>query len=95
MSLMLISHCVYIYHPSPIPDVNECDDGNGGCESSCDNTDGSFVCSCNIGYIVYSNKFCSGKWFDVDNCNYEGFVLVTFLIQSIFKCIFGLNTKVE
>ncbi len=35
----------------------------GGCEQNCNNTEGSFYCFCDSGYIVTSNGFnCSGEF---------------------------------
>ena len=44
-------------------DVNECDTLNGGCETTCTNNNGSFVCSCDTGYILAANGLdCNGKF---------------------------------
>ena len=43
-------------------DINECDKNNGGCEQICNNTDGSFECSCIFGYIDSNRRNCSGKY---------------------------------
>ncbi|XP_055991440.1 vitamin K-dependent protein S [Sorex fumeus] len=49
-------------------DINECKDPsniNGGCEQICDNTPGSYQCSCRSGFLMLSNqKGCR----DVDEC---------------------------
>ena len=43
-------------------DVDECNTANGGCEHSCTNTIGSFICSCDTGYQLDENGLnCSGK----------------------------------
>ena len=48
--------CIYNY-----VDINECDASNGGCEQRCNNTIGSFYCSCDIGYQLDSNGYdCNG-----------------------------------
>ena len=45
-----------------LTDVNECDTNNGGCDHSCTNTQGSFECSCDEGYILDSDDFsCLGE----------------------------------
>ena len=38
---------------------------NGGCEHTCYNTEGSYTCSCNDGYILGTdNHMCVGKmWY--------------------------------
>ena len=41
-------------------DINECTTENGGCEQNCQNTIGSYSCSCQPGYHLYNNVFCSG-----------------------------------
>uniref|UniRef100_A0A8D1TFQ4 Vitamin K-dependent protein S n=1 Tax=Sus scrofa TaxID=9823 RepID=A0A8D1TFQ4_PIG len=50
-------------------DINECKDPaniNGGCSQFCDNTPGSYHCSCKSGFIMLSNKKdCK----DVDECS--------------------------
>ena len=45
------------------PDVNECVAArNGGCNQTCTNTLGSFECSCDIGYILDTNRrSCNGN----------------------------------
>ncbi|KAM8770419.1 vitamin K-dependent protein S isoform 1-T1 [Rhynchonycteris naso] len=49
-------------------DINECKDPlnlNGGCSQICDNTPGSYQCSCKSGFVLLSNeKDCR----DVDEC---------------------------
>ena len=46
----------YIVTISSKPDINECDEGNGGCSDYCDNTQGSFECSCDDGYELESDR---------------------------------------
>ena len=44
------------------PDVDECDMGNGGCAQNCSNTNGSFVCSCGVGYVLADDDLdCLGN----------------------------------
>lgn len=44
-------------------DINECANGDNLCNQYCNNTDGSYVCSCYDGYTLsdQSDKFCIGK----------------------------------
>ena len=45
-----------------IADINECSLDIDGCEHNCNNNVGSFVCSCNTGYILTSDgKNCDGE----------------------------------
>ena len=42
-------------------DINECANHNGGCEQKCQNTIGSYSCSCLNGYLMDSNGYnCTG-----------------------------------
>lgn len=41
-------------------DINECDSFNGGCEYTCENTPGSYICSCPLGYNLRPNGGCEG-----------------------------------
>lgn len=44
-------------------DFDECSVNNGGCQDICTNTDGSYYCSCQSGYIFGpDNKTCVGKY---------------------------------
>uniref|UniRef100_A0A673GTL5 Growth arrest-specific 6 n=1 Tax=Sinocyclocheilus rhinocerous TaxID=307959 RepID=A0A673GTL5_9TELE len=45
-------------------DVDECSRGNGGCEHDCNNTMGSYHCSCRHGYRLSGHHKC----LDVDEC---------------------------
>ena len=48
-----------------LADLNECAQNNGGCSHTCTNTEGSYVCSCNVGYeLDTDNHTC----FDIDEC---------------------------
>ena len=63
-------------------DINECQHNNGNCDHSCTNTNGSYVCSCNMGYeLSPDGHTCTGKqhsdsrlWLqytaiDIDECS--------------------------
>ena len=44
-------------------DINECASQNGKCEQSCQNTIGSYACSCLTGYLIDSNGYnCTGLY---------------------------------
>ena len=43
-------------------DINECIRGTNGCAQLCNNTLGSYVCSCNSGYTLDAdNRTCNGE----------------------------------
>ena len=49
----------YFYHV----DVNECGDDTDGCSQTCTNTEGSFTCGCNSGYVMDSDGVtCNGLY---------------------------------
>ena len=58
------------YHDRPIQlcinsnlsDIDECALGISGCNQICTNTNGSYTCSCYLGYQISSNnRTCSGE----------------------------------
>ena len=53
---MQISHWFSLYS-----DINECDQLNAGCSHYCNNTDGSYYCSCPVGYGLIDQQLCRGK----------------------------------
>ena len=47
-----------------IADVDECSEGTDECTQNCDNTIGSYVCSCNDGFIIdVDRRTCDGEHF--------------------------------
>ena len=62
-----------------LPDVDECTDGLSGCSQVCTNIDGTFECSCTVGFTLgEDSQTCEGKHF-------------IYLINSfkyIFLCVF-------
>ena len=54
-------------------DINECEDMfYGGCDQICNNTNGSFECSCNTGFESSSDGFlCLGEENNSQNLNYH------------------------
>lgn len=43
-------------------DINECDNVNVGCMHSCNNTNGSYHCTCNSGYVLAADgHMCNGE----------------------------------
>uniref|UniRef100_UPI00358DE755 transmembrane cell adhesion receptor mua-3-like isoform X4 n=1 Tax=Myxine glutinosa TaxID=7769 RepID=UPI00358DE755 len=47
-------------------DINECQEGNGGCSQVCDNTVGNFSCSCYTGYNFTAGN--PNECTDIDEC---------------------------
>ena len=44
------------------PDIDECTIMNGGCDTHCTNSEGSYECSCSEGYALMPDlRTCSGK----------------------------------
>uniref|UniRef100_A0A8C6RY64 Vitamin K-dependent protein S n=1 Tax=Nannospalax galili TaxID=1026970 RepID=A0A8C6RY64_NANGA len=70
-------------------DINECKDPsnlNGGCSQICDNTPGSYHCSCGIGFVILPNKKdCK----DLDECSIKPNVCGTAQCKNVpgdFEC---------
>ena len=54
-------------HHHILADIDECAKENGGCEVSCVNTDGSFECDCQDGYVLNEDdETCSGTHINYD-----------------------------
>ena len=62
-------------------DIDECVDDNGGCEDICTNTIGSFHCSCEEGFELAKDIFCSG----ICNCQ-SSLLSITFQCIDINEC---------
>ena len=46
-------------------DINECKEGISGCSQTCKNTEGSYLCSCSVGYLLeHDNHTCT----DINEC---------------------------
>ena len=44
-------------------DIDECSDGTHNCSQTCTNTNGSFTCGCNNGYLLDVDEFtCNGMY---------------------------------
>lgn len=72
---------------SVCPDVNECEELNGGCQQTCVNTQGSYRCECSEGFRMHADgRTCIGK--------YQTQIFIT-LVVTIFSlllptyCIFS------
>ena len=43
-------------------DIDECRTDNGGCDDSCINTQGSFLCFCDVGFSLSADRLtCQGR----------------------------------
>ena len=60
---IILCPILHLYHyRSHLADIDECDTNNVSCEHICNNTIGSFECSCPDGYLLDENRRnCSGK----------------------------------
>ena len=59
--MCLLSNVTHFTGLNYSADMDECQASNGGCAQICNNTDGSFVCSCMTGYTLAANSLgCDG-----------------------------------
>ena len=59
LQILLCTHYAHLY---PTIDINECDEGVDVCAQNCVDTEGSYNCSCNIGYTLANDGVgCNGK----------------------------------
>uniref|UniRef100_A0A3Q2P8N8 Growth arrest specific 6 n=1 Tax=Fundulus heteroclitus TaxID=8078 RepID=A0A3Q2P8N8_FUNHE len=66
-------------------DVDECTKDNGGCDHVCNNTIGSYRCSCHEGFTLADRHLCA----DVDECQ-DASVCGTALCQNVegrYECL--------
>ena len=65
--MMMISLCNLSYIcqlPFSFTDIDECTQGKAECQHICNNTNGSYFCSCKDGYTLNSNgKNCLCKYY--------------------------------
>ena len=58
----VLAQWISVLPPIPHADVNECATNNGGCDHYCNDTFGSFGCSCMDGYSLSGDgQSCIGK----------------------------------
>ena len=66
MTHLIIGHYWLFFHP----DIDECIDENGGCSQTCTNTEGSFNCGCNSGFVLDDDGAnCNGMYTNI--CIYD------------------------
>ena len=55
-----IANCIFFI--ATYTDIDECQSSNGGCTHKCNNTIGSYYCSCHEGYELSNDSHtCIGK----------------------------------
>lgn len=53
-------------------DEDECDTNNGGCDQNCNNTIGSYFCTCEEGYILKADSHnCGGLLMNLLHWDYN------------------------
>ena len=72
--------------------VNECLQNNGGCEHNCQNTQGSFTCTCNSGFTLNSDqRRCTGQWMHARTLALRTYIERSHLIADIDECTRGTD----
>ena len=57
-----ISLVSYLIHTMYSTDIDECSIYSGTCDHTCTNTIGTYICSCDSGYIIHDNGHnCTGN----------------------------------
>eukprot|EP01026_Neomeris_dumetosa_P065631 TRINITY_DN6303_c0_g1_i4.p1 TRINITY_DN6303_c0_g1~~TRINITY_DN6303_c0_g1_i4.p1 ORF type:complete len:735 (+),score=84.16 TRINITY_DN6303_c0_g1_i4:283-2205(+) len=77
-------------------DIDECAEGISGCEQGCVNSEGSFHCTCEKGYKLFSTQNTGGICLPEDPCIFnnggcEGLCLVVSPGRSVCRCGRGLE----
>ena len=88
-----VLYCMRVYTCNLIflftVDVDECEEEIDGCDQICNNTEGSFFCSCMMGYSLADDQFnCSGK--DVKSEAYlQQWTSDILTIDTLWVCLLG------
>ena len=61
-------------------DIDECGDGTHNCSQTCTNTNGSFTCGCNDGYLL-----------DLDEVTCNGMYKMCIYLQLYIVCLYNYN----
>ena len=72
-------HCHFgpvIIQLSPSTDVDECSLGTSGCEKLCNNTQGSYTCSCPAGYTLFEGEDATLVANHSCVCKLAGFLMI-------------------
>ena len=65
-------------------DIDECEEDIDGCEQECTDTDGSYNCSCSLGYtLVIDEHGCDGECYNNNN----NLIYVQFYTPCAWSCI--------
>ncbi len=65
-------------------DIDECDTSNGRCNHVCTNTNGSYECTCDVGYSLNE---------DSHTCSGNNAILTVILTESCYRKIFN-NSRI-
>ena len=74
-----------------ITDINECEINNGGCEQMCNNTNGSFFCSCEMGYQLDSSGLNCSSMVTTQLCLSAFNSATLYVYQANYMFAFGLG----
>ena len=90
--LVRYHHCIFIIDfACDGTDINECASHNGGCEQNCQNTIGSYSCSCLSGYLIDSNGYnCTGLkilWVLIIKILYSIYVQISMSVLHIMEVV--------
>ena len=71
-------------------DTDECSDGTHNCSQTCTNTNGSFTCGCNNGYLIdLDEATCNGMY---KMCIYIQLyinIVIIIIITNIQTCMYN------
>ena len=72
------------YYVGNFTDIIECATNNGGCSQLCTNTIGSYICSCNVGYVISGdNRTCAGIYDILYSSNDKCYIIIGFVFHFL------------